>query len=370
MTALAVVRDAVQHGLAPVVVDRDMGVASRSRWLHDLVQVGSDPLAAMQGVLALGEAGKHLLIATSDHWVDFIRQHRARLDAAYACVIHPDNDTLDICLHKKRFVAFCREHALPVPQTWFAGEEARPTDLPLPVIVRPALTQHGASACADLPKAVEAHTEAELTHWLDLFKRNGRGAVVSSSLLSRRLTQYSVAFASGHAQCLSFVARKVRPLPDRCTVGSCVELHPHAEVEALARRAIEHLAYFGIGEVEILHDQDTQENFLIEINARPWMQYGLVAASHHDFLGLVLGRTVQGKPDKTGHQWLDLSGDLYNGFSRSAGAVRRGEVSMVQYITSLARSNVFATFDWHDLGPAFPALRRQRITHHTLDPAA
>ena len=60
-------------------------------------------------------------------------------------------------------------------------------------------------------------------------------------------------------------------------------------VEQLARNAIERLDYFGIGEAEILRDKQTGEDYLIEINARPWLQYALAPASNHDFLGLVLG---------------------------------------------------------------------------------
>jgi predicted ATP-grasp superfamily ATP-dependent carboligase len=152
-----------------------------------------------------------------------------------------------------------------------------------------------------------------------------------------------------------FVARKVRPAPKHCSVGSYVELAPQSEVESLARRAATALDYFGIGEVEILREDETGRLFLIEINARPWLQYALAPASGHDFLGALIGKPRSMRRVTEGRRWIDLESDVYGAFSSSVGAVRLGELGLGSYLLSLLRANVYARLDFRDL---MPALRR------------
>lgn len=353
VTALAVVRDAHAHGLEPVVVDTREGIAFSSRWtVARLLPSDSDDDMWLACLRALGGPGAWL-IATGDPWVRRIMRRRAELDAMFVRVLHPSNQALEICLDKHHFATWCRQNQLSAPPSWLAGVEARPEGLAPPFLIRPAATLHGGNP-ARLPKAVEAPDEEALTKWLQVFADADCPALVAVSLLHQPLTQYSVPFARLGGRMLSFVARKVRPTPDRCAVGTCVELAPQREVEELARRAAEKLDYVGVGEAEILYSQADRRSYLIEINARPWLQYPLAPASGHDFLGLIVGRPPQ--PDasvKEGRCWIDLHADLFQAFSSSVGAVRRGELGLGAYLRSLTRVNVFARFDLRDPRPAW-----------------
>ena len=150
-------------------------------------------------------------------------------------------------------------------------------------------------------------------------------------------------------------------LQSLCQTGTCVEMCVDNRVEQLARNAIEGLNYFGIGEVEILRDTQTGKDYLIEINARPWLQYALAPASNHDFLGLVLGLppAPNKAPVRAGKTWISLRSDLFVAFSRSVGTVRHGRLGLFAYLRSLVRSNVFALFDWRDLRPFLRSLRHR-----------
>jgi predicted ATP-grasp superfamily ATP-dependent carboligase len=306
-------------------------------------------------------------VATGDPWVRFIVRHRARLDAAFGAVLHPSNEALEICLDKQRFAAWCGAHGFDTPRSWWPGAGARPEGLGFPVLVRPAQTLHGL-AHAGLPKAVEIHDESALAALLAKFDAAGCAAVVSESLLGPGVTQYSVPFARRSDALLSFVARKVRPAPERCSVGTFVELSPQPEIEAVARRAVQELDYFGVGEVEILHVAASGRASLIEINARPWLQYALAPASGHDFLDTLLRRPVQGGLRRTrGRTWIDLRSDLFGALSSSVGAVRRGRLGLGAYLASLTRANVHARFDWRD---PLPALYRDGSTRAAPGSAA
>jgi predicted ATP-grasp superfamily ATP-dependent carboligase len=352
LTALAVVRDAHHHGVRPVVVDDADGIAFRSRHAVAVrVDRGGGDDAVVERLRALAGSAS-ALVATGDPWVRFVMRLRPWLDASFGAVLHPANDALDTCLDKQRFAAWCRARGLDAPRSWLAGIESRPGGLQPPLLVRPAQTLHG-HAQFGLPKAAEVQSEDALAALLARFAAAGCPALVSESLLGQQLIQYSVPFARRGAELQSFVARKLRPAPERCAVGTYVELQPQPAVEALARRAVEALDYYGIGEVEVLHAAASGRNCLIEINARPWLQYALAPASGHDFLGLMLGRPLAPRrPRTTGLRWIDFRADLFGALSRSEGVVRRGQLGWFAYLASLARANVHARLDWRDPAPA------------------
>jgi len=354
LTALAVARDAHALGMQPVVVDTRRGIALHSRWVQAVLVPEERADHSPTEVLPLSGSGRAAVVATSDAWLKYVVAHRAALEAA-GNVLHPSNAALEICLDKAKFGAWCVAESIPSPRTWLAGQEQRPAGLVPPLLVRPANTLHGgaASARAGLPKAIEVRSEAELDHWLAMFAQRQCAAIVSESLLHESLTQFSVPFVRTRDGFDAFVARKLRPAPKHCSVGSYVELEPQPEVEEVARRAAQALNYFGIGEAEVLRVESSGKLYLIEINARPWLQYALAPASGHDFLGTLLGRPRSTRRVKRGRRWIDLESDLYNCLSSSIGAVRRGELGLGTYLLSLLRANVYARLDLRDPAPAF-----------------
>ena len=351
ITGLAVARDAHQHGLRAVIVDSEDGPGLHSRRATP-VRVGpaTDP-ATLDRILSLGGA-QAALISTSDHWTRFLIDHRPALGSSFQSIVQPANPTLEICLDKMAFSDWCSASGLSSPAAWIPSRGPRPTSLNFPVLLRPVRTVHSRREL-DLPKAVEARSESELAQWLEQFAVKRVVPLVTESLLGRSLEQFSVPFARGYGETLLFTARKVRPSAELCQTGTCVELYMDERIEQLGRAAVERLDYFGIGEVEILRDKQTGKDYLIEINARPWLQYALAPASNHDFLGLVLGLPATGEKAavRTGKTWLNFYPDLFIAFSRSVGMVRRGRLGLLPYLRSLARSNVFALFHWRDPRP-------------------
>ena len=359
ITGLAVARDAHRHGLRAVIVDSADGPGLHSRRATS-VNVGcATEAATLDRILSLG--GRQVaLISTSDDWIRFVIEHRPVLSSSYGLIVQPENATLELCLDKMAFSEWCVASGLPCPEAWIPGCGPRPASLGFPVLLRPVRTLHSSRELG-LPKAVEARNESELAHWLEQFETRRVVPLVSESLLGRSLEQYSVPFARRDSEMLLFTARKVRPSAELCQTGTCVEMCVDERIEHLGRTAALRLDYFGIGEVEILRDTQTGKDYLIEINARPWLQYALAPASNHDFLGLVLDLPVAAKktPVRAGKTWVSLRQDLFAAFSRSVGTVRHGRLGLLSYLRSLARSNVFALFDWRDPWPFLLSLRRR-----------
>jgi predicted ATP-grasp superfamily ATP-dependent carboligase len=235
------------------------------------------------------------------------------------------------------------------------GLEAATNLLPsqeCPLLLRPEITRHELSK--SVPKAIEVKSRAELDRWLAQFAAAGVTPSIAQSLLRPGIRQHSVGLARDRrGRIRSMVAEKLRSFPEQCAGGTYVILSAQDDVLSLATRAIEALDYFGIAEVEILRDDNTGECFLIEINARPWVQLGLAQKAGLDFLGFVLGRAdAQGVPASPRPlRWLNFEADVYGCLSRDIGAVRRGRLTMNDYLRSFFAANTFAVWDPADPKP-------------------
>ena len=348
-TALAVARDPYARRLGAVVIATRNGPAALTRVARVEILPSADDVTVLARLQSLGR-GSSFLIATEDAWLRFIVRHRTALDAAFANILHPPNSALEICLDKRKFSAWCEERGFPVPVHWSAEEATSDPRVRYPLLLRPEQTSHDRGG---VPKTVEIHTAAELELWLKRFSAAGATPLLTESLLGVRLVQYSVPFARSGGAIRSYVARKVRPPAEWCRVGTYVEMSPNPEVEELARRTVEALDYYGIGEVEVLHAVDSRRNYLIEINARPWGQYSMAVRSRHNLLGFAIDPSLDTgvQPIKDGIRWIDFNSDAYTCFSRSEGMVARGQIGLFEYLRSLMRANSYARFKLSDPRP-------------------
>jgi len=334
-------------------------IATSTRRAEVWLLPGAQPDVLLKQLAQFAEGTPAWLIATSDAWLRFVSRYRETLQQQFSEILHPDNASLAICLDKADFARWCTAQCLPVPRSYDPARMLTDTaNLPFPLLLRPQ--QSSNASRTTVPKAVEARNSSELARWMAVFEAAGVTPLVTESLLGRRLTQYSVGAARRANALMTFVAIKRRPLPEICAVGSYVELVPNDAVEAIARQALEALNYHGIAEVEVLHDEESGQDYLIEINARPWVQCGLGVASGHDLLAFMLdpSRFDPRRAAKTGRRWINLSADLYYSFSRSVGFVRDGRVPLGRYVSSVLRANTFAYLSWADPGPAWRNLRQ------------
>ena len=265
------------------------------------------------------------------------------LSEAFAAVLHPSAEMLNTLLCKSDFMSWCERHGLPTPRAWCPAQGPMPDNLGFPLLLRPVRTLRSRPDLG-LPKAVEVRSPAELCEWKDRFERAGMPTVATESLLGRPLRQYSVSFARHGRFMVSMVAEKRRPAPEYCAQGSFVQVCEAPQIEALGRAVAEKSDYFGIGEVEIIHCERSGQSHIIEINARPWLQYALAMASGRDYLGLMLGRTalpIEGSGSRRYPIWLNFRNDR---------VVRRGW-SWPAYLKSLLGANVYAVYDRRDVKP-------------------
>ncbi len=352
ITALAVARCAHRLGMRPVIFDTTAELAAHSCIVE--AEIHPEPWrdSILSRLLQLGEKGRSLLVCTADAWLQFLILHRPQLESAYARALHPPSEVLSLCLDKGRFADWCMQNGLPAPRRFHPDDPAQAgaAGLPFPLMVRPAETLHS-TADSGAIKAVEVRTRGELDRQLKQLTRANRQAVLCESLLGRPLVQHSVGFARHGSHILTVVARKLRPLPEACGPGTLVETAENAAVDALACRVALLLDYQGIGEVEILEDTRSGELFLIEVNPRPWLQFGLGAATGRDLLGLVTRDRPHCASTRTRARWLDLRADLRTCFRRPQGLFPTRRLGLWQWLRSIASVDVFARWSVSDQGP-------------------
>jgi predicted ATP-grasp superfamily ATP-dependent carboligase len=357
VTALAVVRSASRLGMSPVVVDTQRGIATTSRLARMEVHADAQPAELIPLIRTLAGRSSSALLATSDVWLRTLVERRAEFASTGAHILHPQNASLKVCLDKRRFAAWCKANRLPTPRVYEVRADAEEAcrDIAFPVLVRPASTLHD-KFVRGAPKAVEARCPEELNRCLDGFRRAGAVPVIAESLLGRKLQQFSVGLArTGGGKTATVVTRKLRPPADLCGVGSLVETSDQPEVERLAERVATALDYVGIAEVEVLRDDASGELFLIEVNARPWLQFAVAAAMQRDLLAFLLQERAlsgNGSERKTPRSavWIDFHNDLRLCFGAN-GLIRTGRLSVSGYVRSVARANVFARWSVRDPRP-------------------
>jgi len=357
ITGLAVLRQAARSGYSAILVSEPNEIGSLSHFGRKLV-CGPDDEVALRALNDICQAAPANLIATSDVWLRFIQRNDVALRETFAQVLHPDETVLGTCLDKSRFSAWCADHGIPSPRHFAASSVLHAGEEFYPLMLRPTTSSHDDDHIVE--KAAEVSCADELARCLTRLRDAGIGAVITQSLLGRDLEQFSVGFVRRNESIASIVLLKRRPTAGACECGTFVERVIAPEVQALGEMVAIELDYFGIGEVEILRDSSTGECFVIEVNARPWLQFGLVTAAGYDWLTFLLNPDHYRPPalEKLSGAWLSFTDDLYVCFSRSVGDVRYGRIKLWTYLWSVSRVRAFSPGSFDDRRPFFCMLKR------------
>ena len=162
--------------------------------------------------------------------------------------------------------------------------------------------------------------------------------------------QFSYAALCGDGRPLASVtARRTRQYPiDFGHSSSFVETVDVPAVEDAARQLLAAIGYTGIAEVEFKYDYRDKRYKLLEMNPRVWTWHSLCCRAGVDFPYLLWrmthGRGISEVRGRSGLKWVRMSTDL----AAAIGEIRRGRLTLVDYLTSLRGpidSAVMATDD-------------------------
>ncbi len=111
LTALAVVRVARRAGYRCLMLDDRPGPASTTRCAR-YRRLPDARLETVDAAIRASGGAAIAVIADSDRWLRFVREHRERLRAAGWLVLHPTGEAITTCLDKSAFLDWCAARVL------------------------------------------------------------------------------------------------------------------------------------------------------------------------------------------------------------------------------------------------------------------
>jgi D-aspartate ligase len=360
-TGLAVGQSLARHGVRVIGLDHRRDVGFHSRLLS--ARLCPDPAVDEAGFLATleelaaREPHRPVLMVASDDFLLPVSRHRERLSKHFLFAL-PRHELLEAIADKYQQALLAASVGVPVPQT-FRGSEVlarleRGEAVPLPVFVKAQEVTAWRRAVSSHHKGWVARDVGELTTLLRDLASRGVASLVQELIPGPDTNHYKAcAYVSddGEVQ-LAFALRKLRQCPPGFGFGCAVESVEHPEMLELGCRFLKAIGYRGVGSVELKLDPRDHTFKLIELNPRFWQQNGLAARcgmdfGYHVYLDLLRQGPLSPTRYELGVKWVNLNRD-FDAFRQYH---ERGELSLVEWLSSLRGPKIWSDFSLDDPGP-------------------
>lgn len=277
----------------------------------------------------------------------------------------PDQYILEACSDKMEFARLALEKDLPVPAGmvadasldcaeieerigfpcvfkpgshlgWFESEVIKSTsDMPQKILL--------ANDCRECERALKGIRDFTDKFVVQEFIPGGEDEIYS---FHTYVSQERIAVAS-------YVGKKVRTYPAMGGESSYIKLVRNDQVTQLGLEVVEKLGIKGVMKIDFKKDSRRDRYYVLEINLRfnLWNHLGtraginLAELAYQDLCSLPMTVTDSYRDDL---HWLDLGRDfcsLVKDYRPS------GQISILQWLRSLARPKVYSLFEWSDPMP-------------------
>jgi D-aspartate ligase len=362
--ALGIVRSLGRHGVPVCVIDDEISIARFSRYAAHAVQV-KDLRDEHQTVDTVLDVGRRLglkgwvLYPTRDETVAAFSHYRSEL-MEWFCVPTPDWDKIQWAWDKRNTYRLAQELGIPTPRTWYPRDlkELEQIEGDLPLAIKPAIKEH--FIYATKAKAWRVNSREEL---VESFQRAsaivGPGEVMIQELIpgdGRQQFAYCAFFKDGDAVGSMVVQRRRQHPPEFGRASTFVETLDLPKLEALSKRFLQAINYYGLAELEYKLDPCDGQYKLLDFNARTWGYHTLGAQAGVDFPYLLfadqLGATIESCRAQRGVRWVRLVTDVSTGLVE----IFAGHLDWLSYLRSLRGLHVEAVFSREDPLPGLVEL--------------
>jgi predicted ATP-grasp superfamily ATP-dependent carboligase len=361
---LGIARSLGRRGIPVAVLDDEISIAPRSRYVQRSLRVPS--LRSSEATTdALHEAARRfgldgwVLFPTREETVAAVAQNRDELARTFR-VPTPRWDSVRVAWDKRQTYQVAERLGIDVPRCWFPRSEADLSEIAFdhPVIIKPAIKEHFFYETG--AKAWRADDPAEL---LDKF-RLATAIIPAEEVIVQELVPgggdgqlaYCAFFKDGEPVGTMTAVRRRQHPSDFGRASTFVETVDLPELEAPALRLLREMDYYGLVELEFKRDERTGAVKLLDVNARTWGYHGLGAAAGVDFPALLhrdqVGLPVQPCRARAGVRWVRLTTDVPN----AVRDIRRGRIRAADYLRSLRGIDVGAVWAADDPLPAVAEL--------------
>ncbi len=308
------------------------------------------------------QKGRHtvlpgILLPATDAYVAFISQYREALTQYFLFAL-PPSQVVDALLDKYLHACLAEKMGDKSPNTVLIDEHvdlsALSSQMLYPAIIKARQTHIWKRVYSE--KGFVVNSPKELIQTCNQILHNQLTAVVQEIISAPMTNHYEVSFyrsiQAGHPILAIFQVRKIRQYPSGFGSGSLVETFENAAVVERTLRFAEKIDFQGIGNIEYIYDEKTQDYYLVELNARLWQQnvqadycgMNFPLLAYRDLLGEAQPALLKTLP---GIKWMDLIEDFQSFWEQH----KNGDLGTVEWIRSLKGVKVFATFAWDDWNP-------------------
>ena len=292
-----------------------------------------------------------VIFPNSDEIVYVLSQYREMLEPYYR-IPTPGWAVIQHVYIKKLTYQLAAKHGIPIPATYFPQslEEAAALNLSYPIVLKPSIRDHFYSRIKT--KAYRIDSRDEL---IRLYRQVSTIIPPSEILLQdlipggpTRLYSFCPFFKNGQTVA-SIMARRSRQHPmDFGHASTFAELVDIPELRSQAEKFLRLIDYYGLAEVEFMHDPRDGVYKLIEINPRIWGWHALAITAGvdlpHYLYQDMIGETPQVHSAKGPVKWFHLTTDIPTVILE----ILRGRMTLGNYFSSLKGLKKDAVFSLSD----------------------
>ena len=353
---LGIVRSLGRMGVPVCVVDDEHSISRFSRYATHSVRVPDlrQEERTVETRLAIGRSLNlqgWVLFPTRDEIVAALARNRSTLSEMFRVPV-PDWSTVHWMLDKRNTYDLAKQLNIPIPKTWspLTEEALDQIDSPFPLVLKPAIKEHFFYATKAKAWRINSRTELRL-----MFRRaselTGASEVLIQDMIpgdGRQQFSYCAFFKGGKA-IGSMVTRRRRQHPhDFGRASTFVETIDLPALEALSKRFLRAINYYGLVEVEFKLDPRDGQFKLLDINARTWGYHTLGTHAGVDFPSLLyrdqISSPVEPCRGRPGVSWVRLLTDIPTGLLDIVG----GRLHFRDFWQSLRDCHIDAVFTRED----------------------
>ena len=362
-TAVPVARSLGRAGIPVQALGGQGDPVRRSRHVDEFVDVGTGE-AFQERCLEwlMGPAPSSVVLPCSDEGLELVARNRAALTARGHVAVEADDQKLLDVLDKERTHELAVQHGIPVPRTTTVhdADELRRAveEIGFPCALKP-LHAHEFRRVFDT-KGFVADTWDDIEEFFRLSEAAGIEMLVTEMVRGPDRYHSGYCYLDEHGEnFFTFTKQKLRQLPITFGAGVYHVMDWNDEVAELTVRFCRALGLRGLLNVEYKRDSRDGRLMLIEANHRFTASTALHLAAGLDVPLFVYNRLTGaplpdlGRPYKEGATlWYPL--DDFRAFREYR---RRGEMTMLQYVRSIAKRQHFSVASVTDPGPVLLALK-------------
>lgn len=354
--ALAALRTLAKKNIPVVLLEHEHGIARYSNYKKRVLK--SPPVSEhaayadfLEQIAERESLRGWVIFPNSDEAVYVLARYRDRLKPYYR-ITTPDWSVIRNVYIKKNTYQLAEANGIPTPQTFYPQSEDELAALPLsyPAVLKPSIRDHYYSKVKTKAYRVD-NRDALLRAFRLVTEHIPASEVLVQDLIPggpSRLYSFCPFFKDGRTVA-GVMARRSRQHPmDFGHASTFAEVVRIPEMQELAERFLSLIGYYGICEVEFMHDPRDNRYKLIEVNPRIWGWHALAIAAgvdlpHYVFQDM-LGRDPLVQAPDPDAKWSHFTTDFPTVLLEMA----RGRMTWKRYRDSLKgklRDAVFARED-------------------------